>query len=284
MEKKIMRQETNDFMTSLERAGLNPQLCDTPVAYDHRAVRCGQPMMPGDEDERDYCLMPRRMMGSGLEFYIDIIGDSMRDVGFESGDRIRVRTGVSIRDGDIVVACVDGEFTVKVFFTDEKGRHWLVPQNEAYAPILLTEQMQVNIVGRVVELTKPTPSLSSSACLKAIRRAQSRLEIPPEQRRVEQALREIAPMVDNGRQWFAVYRALCDRQVLQAGDYQGLAAMVGSVVPDHPHQPVASELGRLAVQSFRKPVGLWERNDAPVKGKRFDDYLRIARRMLELLS
>ena len=64
MEKKIMRQETNDFMTSLERAGLNPQLCDTPVAYDHRAVRCGQPMMPGDEDERDYCLMPRRMMGS----------------------------------------------------------------------------------------------------------------------------------------------------------------------------------------------------------------------------
>ena len=279
-----MRQETNDIMTRLERAGLNPQLCDTPVAYDHRAVRCGIPSMAGDEDERDYCMLPRRMMGSPMEFFIDIIGDSMKDVGFESGDRIRVRTDVSVRDGDIVVACIDGEFTVKVFFTDEQGRRWLVPQNEAYMPILLTEQMQVNIVGRVVELTKDTPSLSSSDCLRAIRRAQSRLEIPLEQAKVEQAIRQIAPMVGNGRQWFAVYRALCDRQVLQVGDYQDFALLVGSLVPDHPYPPVTSELGRLAVQSFRKPIGLWERTDAPVKGKRFDDYLRIARRMLELLS
>lgn len=271
-------------MACLEQAGLNPQLCDTPVAYDHRSVKCGLPAMAGDEDERDYCMVPRRMMGSAVEFYIDITGDSMKDVGFESGDRIRVRTDVTVRDGDIVVACVDGEYTVKVLFTDEKGRRWLVPQNDDYLPILLTEQMQVRIIGRVVELVKETPCLSSSDCLKAIRRTQSRLEIPPEQRKVEQAVRQIAPMVDNARQWYAVYRALSDRRVLTAGDYQGMVEMVGRLLPDHPHQPVASELGRLAVQSFRKPVGLWERTDAPVKGKRFDDYLRIARRMLELLS
>ena len=52
---------------------------------------------------------------------------------------------------------------------------------------------------------------------------------------------------------------------------------------DHPHLPVGSELIRLATSSFRKPVTLWDRNDAPVRGKRFEAYLRIARLMLAQL-
>lgn len=278
-----MKQELKEILAMLEMAGMNPQVCDTPVAYDHRAVRCGNPTMPGDDDWGDYCMMPRRLMGNGLEFFIDITGDSMRGAGFEPGDRIRVRTDVTARDGDIVVASVDGEFTVKVFFTDEQGHHWLVPQNEAFAPILLTEQMQVNIIGRVIEVVKDTPHLSSSECLKAIHRAQSKLENPPEEQVVENAIRQIAPMVENGRQWYAVYRALCDRKAVETDDFYGFAALVARVVPDHPHLPVGSELIRLAIGSFRKPVTLWDRNDAPVRGKRFEAYLRIARLMLAQL-
>ena len=99
-----MKQELSKILTMLEQAGLNPQVCDTPISYDHRAVACGRPVMPGDESGGDYCLLPRRLMGCTPEFYIDIVGDSMRDVGFEAGDRIRVRTDVAVRDGDIVVA------------------------------------------------------------------------------------------------------------------------------------------------------------------------------------
>ena len=54
-------------------------------------------------------------------------------------------------------------------------------------------------------------------------------------------------------------------------------------MPNHPHLPVGSELIRLATGSFRKPVALWDRNDAPVRGKRFEAYLRIARLMLAQL-
>lgn len=279
-----MEQELSELLAMLAQAGLNPQVCDTPVAYDHRAVPCGIPAVAGDSDEGDYCLMPRRLMGSTPEFYINVIGDSMRDAGFEPGDRIRVRTDVSVRDGDIVVASVDGEFTVKVFFTDDRGRRWLLPQNDAYSPILITGQMHFDIVGCVVELVKEAPHLSSGNCLKAIRQAQSRMRIPPEQRAVERALCDIAPAVDNGRQWYAVYRALCDREAVPRDDYHGFAEMVRRTVPSHPHPPVPSELMRMATGSFRKPVGLWDRADAPVKGKCFEGYLRIARRMLELLS
>ena len=97
------------------------------------------------------------------------------------------------------------------------------------------------------------------------------------------AIRQIVPMVENGRQWYAVYRALCDRKAVETDDFYGFAALVARIVPDHPHLPVGSELIRLATGSFRKPVALWDRNDAPVRGKRFEAYLRIARLMLAQL-
>ena len=43
---------------------------------------------------------------------------------------------------------------MKNFFTDEQGDHWLVPSNEAYRPIRLTEEMQVRIVGVVTGIVK----------------------------------------------------------------------------------------------------------------------------------
>jgi hypothetical protein len=48
--------------------------------------------------------------------------------------------------------------------------------------------------------------------------------------------------------------------------------------------PVAKELGRLAVLSFRKRVALWDASDAPVSGWRFDEYLNIARQTAALLQ
>lgn len=277
-------QETTKIFALLEQAGMNPQLCDTPVPHDHRSVRCGQPTEAGAELEKDYMMLPHRMMGCSLEFVVDVVGDSMKDVGFESGDHIKVRTGVNVRSGDIVVARIDDEFTVKVLFTDDQGRRWLVPQNERYLPILLTEAMDVNIVGHVVELIKDMPSVSCNECMKAIRRSLGETVTAPDAATIERAIVKIAPKVENGRQWYAVYRALRDRDAIGDGDYTSLVNLVSRLVPDHPYLPVASELRRLSVQSFRRSVVLWDRTEAPVVGKRFDDYLRIARTMLDLLE
>ena len=56
------------------------------------------------------------------------------------------------------------------------------------------------------------------------------------------------------------------------------------LLPDHEHLPTAKELSRMAVQSFVKKIDLWDRNDAPVRGNRFDYYLRIARMTDEKLK
>lgn len=59
---------------------------------------------------------------------------------------------------------------------------------------------------------------------------------------------------------------------------------VARLLPEHEHLPVAKELSRMAVQSFAKPVSMWDINNAPVKGTRFYDYMQIAKNMDKLLA
>ena len=56
------------------------------------------------------------------------------------------------------------------------------------------------------------------------------------------------------------------------------------MVPEHKPLPTIVEMQRLAVQSFSKPVAMWRADNAPVKGKRFKDYLHIAQRTKALLE
>ena len=90
-------------------------------------------------------------------------------------------------------------------------------------------------------------------------------------------------VVKHGRQWYAVYRAMVDKGVLEDGNYTDFCESVTTLLPDHGHLPVPGELRRMAVQTFRKSPTLWERGDAPVSGQRFDDYLRIANLTAEKL-
>ena len=71
--------------------------------------------------------------------------------------------------------------------------------------------------------------------------------------------------------------------LLEEGEYSAFCEKVAILLPDHGHLPVASELRRMAVQTFRKSPALWERDDAPVTGQRFDDYLCIANLTTEKL-
>ncbi len=101
---------------------------------------------------------------------------------------------------------------------------------------------------------------------------------------VARAIREVAPMVTVGRQWYAVFRALADLYVVKESDYDEFCVMVKEEVPKHPHLPTRLEMQRMAVFSFAKPVIFWTEKDAPVKGKRFDAYKKIAQKTKELLG
>ena len=273
-------EELQEIFTLLEASKLKPQLADTPVTYIDTGVKAGIPSMPGDVTQGQYVMLPRELVGMNPTFVIDVIGDSMKDAGLLPGDRLQVQVGCTVHDGDIILISINGECTVKAYCEDELGEKWLVPLNEAYNAIQLTEEMEIRIIGRVISIMKEAPRTSYSEMMKSIKRTRGKVstnerKITPEQ--VRNTLIEMGNVVKHGRQWYAVYRAMVDKGVLNDGDYSEFTDKVCELLPEHGHLPVASELRRMAIQSFRKPTALWERGDAPVSGQRFDDYLRVAR-------
>ena len=81
-------------------------------------------------------------------FYARADGDSMKDCGIDDGDLLVIDKSLEPLDGDIVVAYIDGEFTLKTVRFDEKENCiWLVPANEEYSPIKITEENDFLIWG-----------------------------------------------------------------------------------------------------------------------------------------
>ena len=277
----MTEQELKELFDLLEKAGMNPQLCDTPVRYFDNDVKAGIPTEPGDVVQGEYLMLPRSLVGWNLTFVVNVRGDSMREAGISDGDRVQVQTDVEVRDGDIVLASIDGKCTIKAFYTDEQGQKWLVPRNDEYEAILLTEDMNVNIVGKIIGHIKDAPRVSYSECMKTIKRTREAGRAAVSRQCVEMAVKAVAGQVAHGRQWYAVYRAMADRGAVSDGDYAGFARLVAELVPEHNRLPMAGELRRMAVQSFSRPVALWNPKDAPVTGQRFDDYLRIAQMTAE---
>lgn len=81
-------------------------------------------------------------------FFVKVDGDSMRDAGILSGDMLVVDRSIRASDGQIVVATVGGEFTVKRL-RKNAGRVYLVPANGDYQPIELTDEMEAEVWGVV---------------------------------------------------------------------------------------------------------------------------------------
>lgn len=69
-----------------------------------------------------------------LSYILEVDGDSMIDAHIEEGDMILVERVSSARDGEIVVAEVDGEYTLKYLRIKEEKK-WLEPANKNYKPI-----------------------------------------------------------------------------------------------------------------------------------------------------
>lgn len=272
-EKKI-----KELMRLLEEAGVDAKLCDTPVPVYDNPVRCGTPADTGDVDLSEYMLLPKKLLGMHPSFVVPVQGDSMRDAGYAEGDSLRIRIDPDPRDGANVLAWIDGGCTVKTLFTDEDGTRWLVPQNEEYDAIRLTEDMDVRILGVVMEAIKAPVPCSSRQMLQSIRRTKNKQRVAKRlsANEVDARLVRLGGEVQHARQWYAVYRAMIDRDLMEKGDYQGFCTRVRTLLPEHTHLPDPKEISRMAVMSFAKPVAMWTEANAPVRGSRYHDYLRIA--------
>lgn len=280
------KQELKELMERMRGAGVNPMLCTQSVPVSLQGVKCGCLTEIYDQETDEYLQLPKALVGLNPEMMIPVSGDSMIDVGYEEGDLLQIRFGVPYHDLDNVLAMVDGLCTVKTLFTDEQGQAWLVPQNKNYRAIPLSEEQEVSILGVVVGVRKHTPRAVAREVLQTVRQTRNEMK---EMRKlseteVNECIVAIGTAVKHARQWYAVMRVLIDCNQVAETDYSGFCQRVEQLLPKHGHIPVAKELSRMAVLSFRKSVHLWDVSNAPVSGSRFNDYKTIALNMQELLT
>jgi len=112
-------------------------------------VAAGNPIL-AQENVEGHCAVPPDMFFPRADYLLKVRGDSMREVGIMDGDLLAVHKTDHAENGQIVVARVDDEVTVKRLRT-KKNKIYLLPENSDYAPIEVDPQYhQFAIEGRAV--------------------------------------------------------------------------------------------------------------------------------------
>ena len=110
-------------------------------------VTAGIPIL-AEENIDEFIAIPESMVGEGEHFILNVKGESMIQAGILDGDYLVIRKQPDANNGEIVVAMIDDEATVKRFYK-ENGHFRLQPENPAMEPFLVDE---VVILGKVVSL------------------------------------------------------------------------------------------------------------------------------------
>jgi repressor LexA len=113
------------------------------------SVAAGQPML-AEENIEDYVSIPDIAGGREGEYLLRIRGESMKEAGILEGDHVVVHPQDTANDGEIIVALLGEEATVKRYFR-EADHIRLQPENAAMEPI---RSKEVKVLGRVVGLLR----------------------------------------------------------------------------------------------------------------------------------
>ena len=149
-------------LANLEKVGLlrrdptKPRAIELLVGKAKRAVQAssipvvgqvaaGEPVL-AEENIEEYLELPSALGGDDGDFILQVKGESMKDAGILDGDYVVVQQASSARNGEIVVALIEDEATVKRFFR-EKDRIRLQPANKDFKPIRTRD---AKVLGRVV--------------------------------------------------------------------------------------------------------------------------------------
>jgi repressor LexA len=112
-------------------------------------VAAGQPMLASESYDESLPISTA-YFGEGKFFMLKVRGDSMIDAGIHQDDLVVVRQQSNANNGDIVVAMIDDEATVKRFFK-ENSHIRLQPENKNLEPILIKD---VSVLGKVIGLMR----------------------------------------------------------------------------------------------------------------------------------
>jgi repressor LexA len=149
-------------LANLEKSGLlrrdpsKPRAIELLVGRAKKAIRpqglplvgqvaAGQPIL-AEENIEEYLEVPDMIGGEDGDYVLRVRGESMKDAGILEDDFVVVRPADDAGDGEIVVALIGEDATVKRYFR-EADHVRLQPENEAMEPIRTTE---AKLLGRVV--------------------------------------------------------------------------------------------------------------------------------------
>ncbi len=140
-----------DLMEGGERVAMGRSVCVPLLGR----VAGGSPILAEQSRSPEMLPVPVTLLRRGDQsgrnlFALEVYGDSMRDVGIGDGDIVVAREQNTASDGDIVVALLGEEATVKTFFREAGGIR-LQPENPDYEPIFAAD---VTIMGKVAMAIK----------------------------------------------------------------------------------------------------------------------------------
>lgn len=113
------------------------------------SIACGIPNL-AEENIEEYVSLPRSMFGDGEFFILRANGESMIDAGIETGDLVVIRKQTCAEDGQIVVALVEDEATLKRLYR-EKGKVRLHPENRAMDDIIVDDCIIQGVAVKVIK-------------------------------------------------------------------------------------------------------------------------------------
>lgn len=138
----------------LHRAAMKPRTIDLNSSRTHREeqqsvpiignVAAGSPIL-AEEDIQDYITLPGELLGEGENFVLRVHGESMINAGIMDGDCIVVHRQGNAQNGDIIVALIEDEATVKRYYK-EPGRIRLQPENSTMSPMYFDH---IQVIGKV---------------------------------------------------------------------------------------------------------------------------------------
>ncbi|MEY2726366.1 MAG: LexA repressor [Planctomycetota bacterium] len=123
------------------------QLVSIPILG---TVVAGAPLL-AEENVLGEVLVESKLIPAGRHFALRVQGDSMKDAGMVENDLLIVRQQPAAENGDIVVALLNGEATVKRLSIQEHAIE-LRPENSRYRPIVVDPDADLRVLGKVVAI------------------------------------------------------------------------------------------------------------------------------------
>ena len=124
-------------------------MADVSMGLGIPFISAGFPSPAEDFTEISISLDKHLIQNPAATFMAYVNGNSMVRAGIHHGDILIIDSSLNARDGDIIIAVLHGEFTVKQL-SIVKDTFFLVPKNSQYSPVKISDDMDFEIWGIVI--------------------------------------------------------------------------------------------------------------------------------------